>query len=200
MMLNIFLFGILYIKFIAINAQECVKDPVPISDDDDEMGRGAIDWVEVDSIVEQNAFNAIQIWNQRNAKNNGRFFTVTCIKNVQRQVVAGIIYKMNVTLKETNCEQSSINSSDDLIKCKIIDPNASLDCIFELSILVYNGTQTDLVSNCTEKYSKNTTNVLINTPPALPTTKTTTKTTKSFLQMSRELIKNLFLQFFKDPK
>lgn len=55
----------------------------------------------------QIGLNSSHQWNQKQIVSEN-FFKVVCIKSAQKQVVSGILYRLNVTLAESMCRKSEL--------------------------------------------------------------------------------------------
>lgn len=177
---------------LILDAQECVRDPIPQTN---VFSPGSRHLIAITPLIEQHAFNASLMWNDRNAQSS-RFYALTCIRNVQQQIVAGIIYTLNVTIKETNCDKSLIKLSSDLTNCKPLVENSGLDCIFIYrNIFEMTGPSIDLTSDCIERYPTTAAPNGLNTSQAAKNA-TRTTTTKSPVIVGGEFIFNFFKRLF----
>lgn len=132
--LNILLLSLLFFiaqNSLTISAKKCVQLPI---DKSDEHKYGSLKLVEeIDDNIREQAFTASLQWNEQNTSWSN-FFAVSCIINAQEQVVAGMIYKINVTITETECTKDLVKASGDLANCNHVDSGLSLNCLFSIYV------------------------------------------------------------------
>lgn len=130
--LNILLLTLLIVQnSLTISAKICVQLPI---DESSEHKYGSMNLVEeIDDNIREQAFTASLQWNEKNTSWSN-FFAVSCIINAQEQVVAGMIYKLNVTITETECTKDLVKTSGDLANCKSVDSGMSLNCLFSIYV------------------------------------------------------------------
>lgn len=131
---NILLLALLFLiaqNSLTISAKKCVQLPI---DESSEHKYGSMNLVEkIDDNIREQAFTASLQWNKKNTSWSN-FFAVSCIINAQEQVVAGMIYKINVTITETECTKDLVKASGDLANCNHVDSGLSLNCLFSIYV------------------------------------------------------------------
>lgn len=113
----------------------CVQDPV-VNNPSGGMNLGGFRNLTVDKNVLTAAQKCNMAWNQiyNEAAN---FHKVLCVRNVQGQVVAGMNYKINVTLSETVCakplkgQNIDGHNESDLNACALKSNGSETNCVFE---------------------------------------------------------------------
>lgn len=117
--------------FQACASQQCLQDPV----NNTSWGwPGAPQYITIDNNVKAVALNASVQWNQLYSS-SADFFKVTCIRNAQSQIVAGMLYTVNATIAETSCAKSQIMSQNQLSQsnvdnCQLLANGKSYNCVF----------------------------------------------------------------------
>lgn len=111
---------------------DCVEEPVK---DNKNVALGGYKSIKIDDEVRDVALKATGLWNSENKTED--YFKVTCIRKAQTKVVAGTLYKINLSIGETECALSDVPVDDELTQenvdeCELKNDGQTLSCEFEL--------------------------------------------------------------------
>ena len=125
----------------------CQQDPVG-SNHVGSNGGGSINTpiggsysIPIDVEVRTVSLNCTSLWNS-NKSNSSSFFKVTCIRSAQKQLVAGTLYTIVVTLNETVRDKSELPgvgllTQSDVDACSLKTDGLSYQCVWKYLVQVW---------------------------------------------------------------
>lgn len=107
-----------FLAFIYIGSivNACQQDPIGNNGNHGNNGNnggsingpiGGNNNIPIDVEILAMSLNCTSLWNS-DKSNSSSFFKVTCVRNAQKQIVAGTLYTIGVTLNETVCDKSQM--------------------------------------------------------------------------------------------